>query len=360
MLYLYLVIGFVVSMATSMVVLPWLLHLSKKRGLYDIPNERKVHSNKIPRIGGMIFFPSVAVAVIVLLFLENNFSDSPDMVRLTSVIVMVGVSLIYFIGVVDDIFGLGAKFKFGIQMIAAAVMPACNMCIDNLHGLFGIYELPLFLAWPITMFIIMLVVNAMNLIDGIDGLSSSLAVVALVSFTILYVGIGAYVCGLLSVSLLGSVLVFMRYNVFGDERKNTKVFMGDAGSLILGYSFAVLFIKYATHFYVSSAESMAVSFSLLTVPVFDLVRVAFVRLFQGKSIFAADKQHIHHICLDAGMTMRRAVAVIVALQLTIIIVTAAMSHVGIDINLVLFADILIFASAILTLKNFSKRRNGKR
>ncbi|MCF0193639.1 MAG: undecaprenyl/decaprenyl-phosphate alpha-N-acetylglucosaminyl 1-phosphate transferase [Bacteroidaceae bacterium] len=342
-----------------MLVLPWLLRLSKKRGLYDIPNERKVHSNKIPRIGGMIFFPSVAVAVIVLSFMENVFSESPDMVRISTVIVMAGVSLVYFIGVIDDIFGLEAKFKFVVQMIAAAVMPACGMYIDNLHGLFGIHELPIFFAWGITIFVIMLVVNAMNLIDGIDGLSSSLAVVALISFTVLYAHIGAYGCGLISVALLASVLVFMRYNIFGDENKNTKVFMGDAGSLILGYTFAVLFIRYATHTYVASPSAMSLSFSLLTVPVLDLVRVAFVRLFQGKSIFAADKQHIHHICLDAGMTMRRAVVVIVALQLTIIGVTAAMSHHGVNINLMLVVDVLIFASAIIILKNFRQRRKRR-
>ncbi|MCF0187974.1 MAG: undecaprenyl/decaprenyl-phosphate alpha-N-acetylglucosaminyl 1-phosphate transferase, partial [Bacteroidaceae bacterium] len=346
MLTVYLLLAFIVSVITSIVGLPWLLRLAKRRGLYDMPNKRKVHHNKIPRIGGMIFFPSVMMASLAVMLLEVIQKDGPQTVKVTTLIILSGVVMIYLIGVIDDILGLNARFKFMIQFIAAAMMPFCDLYIDNMSGLFGVYGLPIYIAWPLTVFVTLLLVNSMNLIDGIDGLSSSLALIALIVFIPSFLGVRSTACAILAISLAASLIVFMYFNLYGNELKGTKTFMGDAGSLILGYTMAFLVIKYSTNTAAQAIwniEPVVMSFTLVLIPIFDLVRVAFTRLFQRKSIFAADKQHLHHLCLDAGMSMRGTLRFIISLQLLFCVINLIIFYLHINVNILVLTDILIFA-----------------
>ena len=195
--------------------------------------------------------------------------------------------------------------------------------------------------------------NSVNLIDGIDGLSSGLSIFALSGFAALFWQLGVESYTLVSLGLIGAVMAFFFFNVFGSERRGTKAFMGDTGSLVLGYTLAYLAIKYAMNNPMVLAprpHGMTVVITLLAVPVFDLVRVACMRLLNRKGIFHPDKTHVHHLALAAGFSMTRSLLLILGLQLLIIGVNAVMSKWMVNINLLLLVDVLLYGVLVVWLR----------
>lgn len=350
-----LVITFVVSFAFTALLMPWLIELCRQKGLYDQPNERKVHHNKIPRLGGLLFAPAMSIGIVAgFLYLGVSVESSQlPVFRLSTMILMAGLFLIYLIGVLDDLLGLSARVKFAVQVAASAFMPLCGLYINNLYGLFGLWEIPFWAGSALTVFVCLLIVNSVNLIDGIDGLSSGLAMLALAAFAALFWELGVESYTLVSLGLIGAVAAFFFFNVFGSERRGTKTFMGDTGSLVLGYTLAYLSIKYAMNnpsVLAPRPHGMVVVITLLAVPVFDLVRVACMRLVHGKGIFHPDKTHIHHLALAAGCSMSWALVLIVALQLLIMAVNALLVRRAININLLLLVDVLLYGALITLLR----------
>ncbi len=329
-----------------MVGMPLLLRLCKVRGLYDMPNDRKVHQNKVPRLGGVFFAPAMIVGLTAAFLMMILSGDGLPTFSAQVFFVSAGLFLIYLIGLTDDVLGLNARLKFLVQFVSALFLPLCGVCLNNLYGLFGVHELPLWAGYPLTVFIALLVINAINLIDGIDGLSSSLSLIALAAFTLLNYRIGGITSAILSAGLVGTVLAFLYFNMLGKVERNTKTFMGDTGSLILGYALAFFVIKYAMfdpslH---NKPEPLLTSFTLLIVPTFDLVRVALARLRRGVSIFHADKTHIHHKFLAVGLSMHRSLAVILLLQLLFIALNPLLHTLNVDTIGIILVDILLFAA----------------
>lgn len=350
-----LVITFVVSFAFTALLMPWLIELCRQKELYDQPNERKVHHNKIPRLGGLLFAPAMSIGIVAgFLYLGVSVESSQlPVFRLSTMILMAGLFLIYLIGVLDDLLGLSARVKFAVQVAASAFMPLCGLYINNLYGLFGLWEIPFWAGSALTIFVCLLIVNSVNLIDGIDGLSSGLSMLALTAFAVLFWELGVESYTLVSLGLIGAVAAFFFFNVFGSERRGTKTFMGDTGSLVLGYTLAYLSIKYAMNnpsVLAPRPHGMVVVITLLAVPVFDLVRVACMRLVHGKGIFHPDKTHIHHLALAAGCSMSWALVLIVALQLLIMAVNVLLVRLAININLLLLVDILLYGALITLLR----------
>lgn len=350
-----LVITFVVSFAFTALLMPWLIELCRQKGLYDQPNERKVHHNKIPRLGGLLFAPAMSIGIVAgFLYLGVSVESSQlPVFRLSTMILMAGLFLIYLIGVLDDLLGLSARVKFAVQVAASAFMPLCGLYINNLYGLFGLWEIPFWAGSALTVFACLLIVNSVNLIDGIDGLSSGLSMLALTAFAALFWELGVESYTLVSLGLIGAVAAFFFFNVFGSERRGTKTFMGDTGSLVLGYTLAYLSIKYAMNnpsVLAPRPHGMVVVITLLAVPVFDLVRVACMRLVHGKGIFHPDKTHIHHLALAAGCSMSWALVLIVALQLLIMAVNVLLVRLAININLLLLVDVLLYGALITLLR----------
>lgn len=350
-----LVITFVVSFAFTALLMPWLIELCRQKGLYDQPNERKVHHNKIPRLGGLLFAPAMSIGIVAgYLYLGVSVESSQlPVFRLSTMILMAGLFLIYLIGVLDDLLGLSARVKFAVQVAASAFMPLCGLYINNLYGLFGLWEIPFWAGSALTVFVCLLIVNSVNLIDGIDGLSSGLAMLALTAFAALFWELGVESYTLVSLGLIGAVVAFFFFNVFGSEPRGTKTFMGDTGSLVLGYTLAYLSIKYAMNnpsVLAPRPHGMVVVITLLAVPVFDLVRVACMRLVHGKGIFHPDKTHIHHLALAAGCSMSWALVLIVALQLLIMAVNALLVRRAVNINLLLLVDVLLYGALITLLR----------
>lgn len=343
----YLLLALVISLLLTFAAMPFLLKFCRLKGYYDMPNERKVHHNAIPRLGGVLFMPSAMVAVAVSLALYALGQGGVILVKWNSVLMAVGAFLVYIIGAFDDLFGMNANHKFLVQLVAALAMPVCGLLINNFYGLFGLYELPIWFSYPFTVFVILLIVNSINLIDGIDGLSSGLCICILTAYILLFMRMeNTFLYAFVAAGVLGSLLAFFYYNMFGDAAKNRKTFMGDSGSLFLGYVLAYLSIKYEMNnpmILPYRGDALMTSFTLLLVPTFDVIRVALTRFFCGCPVFQADKRHIHHRVMEAGCSMHQAWCVILSLAIGFCVVNYAMlSVLMLPHTWVVIVDVLLY------------------
>ena len=176
---IYILGAFLVSLICGLVFTPLILDFCKRKRLYDIPNERKIHKNATPRLGGISFFPSMLTAFIIVLLFTPIVEQNTLPVNIWSAVFLMGLVVIYIIGIVDDLVGLKATSKFLVQIGTACLLPFVGLYINNLYGLFGIHEIPYWIGVPLTVFIIVFIDNAINLIDGIDGLAAGLSLLAL-------------------------------------------------------------------------------------------------------------------------------------------------------------------------------------
>ena len=369
-----LLIGtFVISMLSGVCIIPAILNFCRKNKLYDVPDERKVHHDAIPRLGGISFLPSMLLAAVVMLLTFENLSGERKItVNLWTASFMISLFIIYGIGIIDDVVGLKAKTKFVFQIVAASLLPLSGLYINNLYGFCGIYEVPFCVGFPLTVLCVAFVDNAMNLIDGIDGLSAGLAFIALGGFFYGFYSINAFVYCVMISGLMGVLFAYIYYNVFGKVEKGTKIFMGDSGSLTLGFMLSFLMIKYAMErtglippgkftldiFGVAlpyEKACLAYAYTLLIVPTFDVFRVIFVRIYHHSPIFNPDKRHIHHKLLAMGMTQHQALVAILCAQLLFMVVNGLlMPHVC--ITLIVVIDILIFVAMNMCITWFVKQR----
>ena len=284
-----------------------------------MPDPRKVHHNLVPRLGGLSFFPVILFCVCLFIGLRMLLGGSLEKLLsqgMTTELLLFtsGLTLLYIVGVADDLIGVRYSKKFIVQLLTALMLPISGLYINNFYGLFGIYGLPPFLGVPLTLVLVVFITNAINLIDGIDGLASGLSMVALVIFGVIFIHYGLWNFAILAFICVGVIIPFFAYNVFGNADKGRKIFMGDTGSLTLGYIISFFVIKYCM--YVPGEDMQAygspivVAFSLLLVPCLDVVRVVLKRARLGHPLFLPDKNHIHHKFLDMGFTPRRALITI--------------------------------------------------
>lgn len=342
----YVVLTGVVSMVLTFVFMPVLLKICKDKGLYDMPNERKVHHNAIPRLGGLLFLPASLVAFALAVVVDAGGVGGWLTFRSSTLVMAVGVFLIYIIGLVDDLVGMKATHKFAVQFIAAVAMPFCGLLINNFYGLFGLYELPFWFSYPLTVFAILLIINSINLIDGIDGLASGLSVCILAAFIYYFMQVQyTFVYAIVASGLLGTVFAFFCFNMFGKVENNTKIFMGDSGSLFLGYVLAYLSIKHEMNnvaILPYRSDALLISYTLMLIPTFDLVRVALGRLFHGKPIFGADKTHIHHRVMDAGFTMHQAWVIIIGLHFFFCLMNYLLADLHVAYTWIFVLDVAVY------------------
>ncbi|MBO4216037.1 MAG: undecaprenyl/decaprenyl-phosphate alpha-N-acetylglucosaminyl 1-phosphate transferase [Bacteroidaceae bacterium] len=358
--YTYVLIAFAISLVFSLIGTPLIVKLCNTYGIFDLPNSRKVHKYNIPRLGGTLFMPSLGLGVVVTLLIIYQGINKDLEIGVSNVMMVIGAIMIYIIGIFDDLKGMKATHKFIIQAIAALLFPFCNLMISNLHGLFGIHEISIWVSYPLTVFVILLIVNAMNLIDGIDGLASGLAFLILGSYAYLYYELGAYLFSLISGSLAGATLAFFIFNVYGKIGR-VKTFMGDSGSLFLGYVIAYLAIKYqmsnGTGVFIYREESLLTSFSLLFIPCMDVVRVAIERKLRGKGMFEADKTHIHHRIMQIGLDMHQTLFVIITLFIVICLINYGLYVGGLQSTYIYGIDIAIYLVFMWVVNNLKSQIN---
>ncbi len=357
--------AFLLSALCGFLFIPALLSFCKKNNLYDMPNQRKVHKCLVPRLGGIAFMPSMLIAFfIVTLIMGSQAVNSKITISTWTLGLLISLLLVYGVGIVDDLIGLDAKVKFVIQIVASAILPLCGLYINNLYGLFGLHEIPFYIGFPLTVLVFVFIDNAMNLIDGIDGLAASLSILALAGFLYSFMHNGLVVYAVLIAGLVGVLTAYLYFNVFGKAEKNRKIFMGDSGSLTLGFILAFLFVKTSMHnpsVMPFSTTRVILAYSLLIVPTFDVVRVVIHRLRIGKPIFDADKSHIHHKLMAAGLSQHRTLATILLLELCFVAINLSVyEFIRKDFNAILFADILLYTVFNIALTYYIQAKTARK
>lgn len=350
--YPFLILGGLTGAAVlGQMIIPHVMVISLRKRLFDIPDARKVHQSPISRLGGVTFFPVVLLVMCAISLLQLRLEGAHLAFFGGNIInemlcLLIGLMTLYVMGITDDLIGVPYRRKFLIQLIAAACIPMAGLQLDSFYGLFGIHEISAWIGIPLTMLLTIFVTNAINLIDGIDGLASGLCMEALILFGIFFAMGGWWMYALLSFVCVGVLIPFFLHNVFGNASRGRKIFMGDTGSLTLGFILSLLSVK----FILSMGESVSMAggasivlvFSFLLVPCLDVCRVVLGRIRRKMNPFKPDKTHIHHKFLNMGFTPRRSLVLIQLLSLAFIMFTYAMIRMGMFAWFVLLIDMLIW------------------
>lgn len=336
---------FVLSLLATLVITPFFRKLALKLNLVDKPNARKVHTEPVPLMGGIVLFFS--------LVLSFNLSGLFFSIPMYMKVIFGGATVLLIVGVVDDKLNLRALLKLLIQILLAFLVFESGIKIEGLFGLFGIYSIPVFYQYILTLVVIVGVINAFNLLDGIDGLALGMAILSLVFYTLVAVILVQPMLVFFYISLLGSLLGLLRFNF----SKKQKIFIGDAGSLFLGFiliSSGIVMIQMAQ----STANIslvLSVVGGVLALPVIDSLRVYRNRLKKGRSPFKADKTHLHHLVLVLGLKHKYASLLIVGIGFFIIVISAVFGNYW-GLSIAIFAIFFLFialTSVLGLFKNIS-------
>ena len=291
--------------------MPIVIRIAKAKGFVVRPNKRMSHEGEVPNIGGLNICGSFMLTY--LIFNSNTHNQ----------FFLIGLFAIMMVGFIDDILILRPTAKLmGETLAGIALIGFADVRITNLHGLFGITEIGIIPSYILSLFILLAIINAINLIDGVDGLASGLGILYCLFFAIYFGLAGETGWSVIGIIMIGILTVFFIYNVFGHR---DKIFMGDSGSLLLGYLLTACvfhFCEINAYHLVRNTLQMnaapAVAICVLTVPLFDTIRVSLTRIKQHRSPFNPDKNHIHHLLLRTGLNHIQTTCVLMSISLLFI------------------------------------------
>ena len=352
---IFAVVALILAFALGVFTIPWIIRISYKDRLLDLPGTRKIHDIPVPRLGGLAFLPVITVsaaAVVYLSILMNekivNILDYQGTMRM---LVFIGsVAVIYVIGLLDDIFSVDWFIKLIGQLAASVAIVASGVKIVDMGGLLGIYYLPFPLSELISMGLLVLMMNAINFIDGLDGLSSSLCIVSLLVICIVNLVADNAFLATVAAAGIGAVAAFWCYNMFGNTESRTKLFMGDTGGLTLGLLLPFLLMLSSDKIPIGKGvvfrESSMLIFTTFLVPALDALRVVAGRLIRKRSPFLPDNTHIHHLLLRCGLSPRRVLVAIVSADIVLVLLAVLMLNViHWPLTAVLLVEVALWAGA---------------
>ncbi len=336
--YIKIGLGFLFSFLITFFSIPTIIKISRKKNLMDEPGVRSSHLRKIANLGGVAIFYSIGICAPIFAY------ELFDLYKF----LFASLVILLYVGVMDDIVVMRAYKKLVAQVVVSSlVVIGSDIRIRNLFGIFGIYEINYFVSVIFSIITFIILINAFNLIDGIDGLAGGYSLICSGLFGVSYYRLGAYNYPLvvLSVIIIGSVLAFLYYNL--SSYKTGKIFMGDTGSMLLGFLLAFTSISFidifidknlpdVPRYHLQSAPVVAVA--ILILPIVDTLNVIIIRLLNKKSPFDADKNHIHHRLLKLNLTHRRSSGYIILYYLFVVGLAYCLRHA--NVNLLLF--IIIF------------------
>lgn len=347
--YISYVLAILASLVVSLFSVPNIIYIAKRKRLLDIPdNHRKLHVRIVPNLGGIgIFFAFFIVASLLikpLSFPKWNY--------------IAAASLILFItGLKDDLVAISPSKKFIAQAMAATITVVfADVRLYSLGGLLGIHQLPDWFSIPFSIVGCIFVTNAFNLVDGIDGLAGSIGVYITLMLGLFLAAYGKASEAVLAFSMTGALAGFLRFNL-----APAKIFMGDTGSLIIGFVVSVLSILCINTYHtggsidaiiVSSPGVLVVSLAILFIPVFDTFRVFTMRILRGHSPFHADRTHLHHYLLDIGLSHNKTVSVILSANIAVTGLALWMQHYNINIAI---GTMLLFMLGLYAILVYMRR-----
>lgn len=350
MIQLYILLCLIIGFVIVTYAIPKIIFISNQKKLFDVPNERSAAKKITPTLGGIGIFAGFYISMTITL---NNF----DFHHLTCL--LLASVCMFLTGLKDDLIGMSARKKLFFQMLTAIYLIFLGgLRITHMHGILGLEELDMLSSSMITLLAIAGIVNAYNLIDGIDGLASGVGILISIVFGMLFIKGGQFDYAIVAFSLTGSLVAFFFFNVFG---RANKIFMGDTGSLTLGIVFAFLTIRFlelpeTTHAVIGSP---AVVLSIMIVPIVDTLRVMFIRISQRRSPFSPDMNHIHHqlLRLTGGNHLHSSLIIIVANLAFIAFSCCFIEMLG---NNVMFFLILSLGFAMAYVPVMANKRNAQK
>jgi len=328
-----------VSFVITFMSIPVIIEIADKKRLYDIPDERKIHTRLIASLGGVGIFGGFLLACL----LSIDGAVNPEFQSFFA-----AALIIFFLGLKDDLMILSPYKKFVGQIIAAAIIIHMGgLRIFEMHGFLGFDKISDTLSLTLTYMTIVVVMNSFNLIDGVDGLAASLGTVAMLIFGIYFFSVGLQAYAILSFTMAGSLIAFLIFN-----HHPAKIFMGDSGSLMIGLVSSILVIKFIN---VADAKSsvfpltavVALGFSILFVPLLDTLRVFAIRIMNGRSPFSPDRNHIHHLLLDRGLNHTRVVIACVIINLFFVALAYILQPIGPNYSLLLMLSLAFSGVGLL-------------
>lgn len=332
-----IVLAFVCALMVTWYYIPRVIRVVNERHLEDNPVKHKIHHNNVPTLGGIGIFAGFLFG-----YLLGIDGYMPGISYFTAAALM-----LFFVGIKDDLVFLNPWKKIAGEFGSALVVVLfTDLHFTSFHGFLGITSISPLVSIPVTIFIIILIINAVNLIDGIDGLAASVGIIASVVFGLFFYLSGDYGYTVMAAALIGALVGFIRYNMSDGPKK---IFMGDTGSLVIGFTLAV----FAIHFneiaakgtsFILLESAPSVSIAILIVPLFDTLRVIVLRIHYHQSPFIADHRHLHHMLLRAGCSHGEATLCISIFNIFIIAVAFLLDGIGISLlGLVLLALCMIAA-----------------
>ena len=348
----YYILIVLISIFITAFAIPSILHVALFRHLYDdLGHFRKTHDHGIPRLGGVAIFVGFTITSLLLCMTDKSL---PINYLLTACIIL------FAMGLKDDLSGVNSSTKFIIQLIVCFILVVLgNIRLTSLYGVFGIYDLSYFLSAGISILLILAIVNAFNLIDGIDGLAATTGIVANGAFAALFLYIRQFELAAVSLAMVGAIIGFLKFNI-----TPAKIFMGDTGSLLIGLISAVMAIKFMEVNHVATGTSPeifavpAITFAILIGPIFDTARVFIVRISNGVSPFIADRNHIHHRMLKLGFNHLQTTLILSGINVMSIITVLLFNNYGSSALIILIVAFSLIFNWSITFFIRSKEREN--
>lgn len=346
----FLIAAPLISLVLVLILTPLFRKFAVKINFVDKPNYRKAHFTPIPLVGGFTIFFCSSIVLVLSLHGNNEFKQI--------IPIIIGAFVLLVMGLIDDKINLKAIFKLIIQLLVSYYIYLCGIKIDTLFGILWIDELPEIIKLLLTIIIITGTVNAFNLSDGIDGLAGGLAIIGFTAFSIIAIILNHYVLAILFLTIIGGLIGFLKYNL----SKKNKIFMGDAGSLFLGFILVVsgiMLLQYSVST-PNISKTFSVVVGVLILPVIDSIRVYRKRIIKGYSPFRADKTHLHHLLINLKLDHKKATLIIVIGVVTLVLISFFSGSyfsntVSILIILFLFATVTKLLSINDEINDWSKK-----
>lgn len=349
-----LIVALITSFLITFILLPIIIKVSRSIDLLDAPDRRKIHSISTPSLGGIAIYIGFILATLIAI---------PFAQLVAMKFVLAGTMVIFFLGIRDDISSLQAQHKLFTQLFAAfLVVVLADIRLTGFYGLMGIHELPIWLNVTFTVFVVVILTNSFNLIDGIDGLAGSVGVFILSFLAWFFLKADMLTYALLSLSLIGSLIAFLYFNW-----NPSKVFMGDTGSLLVGFSITTLIIQF-----INNAQSVtlfselqinapvALAVALLIIPIYDTLRVFVIRFLRGKNPLDPDRNHLHHGLLRLGMSHSQATITLVLFNAYTVVLALFLNQFLLNGELLLILLLsTVSLCSIVDIKLYQKRYSHK-
>ena len=342
---LSIIFSLITAFVITYVAIPKVIFFAEKLRLFDEAGIRASHKGSVPIFGGIAIFSGIIFSLLFWADVENIQY------------ILVSILIVFFVGIIDDLLMLSPFKKIVGQIIATLVIIFLgDLQIESMHGVLGLYDLPIWISTLFTVFVVIVITNGFNLIDGVDGLAGGIGVISSFSFGVIALLMGQSDMAIVAFTLMGSLLAFLKYNLYP-----AKIFMGDTGSLVVGLILAILAINIIRNGFVTETIKLPnkgplLAIVILAIPLFDSLRVFVARIIKGRHPLSAGRGHIHHALLNLGFGHKKTSIILCFFAISIVLFSYLILEFNVNVSITILSVIsfILLYIPFYLLKNHSK------